>query len=85
MSRYLIKTKEEYRVDTLGEVDEFQKELRADGTFILDSFSYETKTTKEKGVIVDEYQKVIVNKTFDDAKNPTGGVEAYLLGDGGIN
>ena len=38
MSRYLIKTTDVYRVDTLDEVEQLHTELKNDANFKLDSF-----------------------------------------------
>ena len=63
MSRYLIKTTDVYRVDTLAEVEQFHSELKNDANFELDSFGYKQKQVKQKGEIVDEYCLVIQERT----------------------
>lgn len=75
MSRYLIKTTEYYRVDTVSEVEQFHQELKTDGNFILDSFGYKQKEVKQKGEVVDEYCYVTVKKVFTDEKYPSAQVE----------
>ena len=47
MSRYLIKTTDVYRVDTLAEVEQFHSELKNDANFELDSFGYKQKQVKQ--------------------------------------
>lgn len=78
MAKYLIKTTETYRVDTVTEVEEFHEELKTDGSFELDSFGYKMKQVKGKGkqagMILDEYCVVTVKKVYDDEKNPGGGL-----------
>ena len=71
MSRYLTKSTEYYRVDTVSEVEEFHTKLKNDNRFVLDSFGYKQKEIKEKGEVVDEYCYVTVKKIFTDEKYPS--------------
>ena len=79
MAKYLTKTSEVFRVDTIEEVEDFHTELKEDGTFELDSFGYKFKQVKgkgkEAGLILDEYFLVTVKKIHDDEKNPGGGIQ----------
>lgn len=75
MSRYLVKTVDTYRVDSVGEVEEFHRELKGDPHFELESFAYQQKQVKQKGEIVDEYCLVTVKKKFNDPKEPISDVE----------
>lgn len=75
MSRYLVKTTDVYRVDSVGEVEEFHRELKGDPHFELESFAYQQKQVKQKGEIVDEYCLVTVKKKFNDPKEPISDVE----------
>ena len=74
MSIYLVKTTDVYRVDSVGEVEQFHKDLKGDPHFELESFAYQQKQVKQKGEIVDEYCLVTVNKKFNDPKEPTSDV-----------
>ena len=71
MSIYLVKTTDVYRVDSVGEVEQFHKDLKGDPHFELESFAYQQKQVKQKGEIVDEYCLVTVKKKFNDPKEPT--------------
>ena len=75
MSRYLVKTVDTYRVDSVGEVEQFHTELKGDPHFELESFAYQQKQVKQKGEIVDEYCLVTVKKKFNDPKEPISDVE----------
>ena len=74
MSIYLVKTTDVYRVDSVGEVEQFHKDLKVDPHFELESFAYQQKQVKQKGEIVDEYCLVTVKKKFNDPKEPTSDV-----------
>ena len=74
MSIYLVKTTDVYRVDSVGEVEQFHKDLKGDPHFELESFAYQQKQVKQKGEIVDEFCLVTVKKKFNDPKEPTSDV-----------
>lgn len=74
MSIYLVKTTDVYRVDSVGEVEQFHKDLKGDPHFELESFAYQQKQVKQKGEIVDEYCLVTVKKKFNDPKEPASDV-----------
>ena len=74
MSIYLVKTTDVYRVDSVGEVEQFHKDLKGDPHFELESFAYQQKQVKQKGEVVDEYCLVTVKKKFNDPKEPTSDV-----------
>ncbi|MEG0153518.1 MAG: hypothetical protein RR744_10175 [Cellulosilyticaceae bacterium] len=75
MSRYLIKSTDYYRIDSLTEVEEFHKELKNNSKFELDSFGYKQKQVKQKGEIIDEYCLVTVKKIFNDEKEPMSDID----------
>lgn len=75
MSRYLVKTTDVYRVDTLAEVEEFHTELKNNPKFELDSFGYKQKQVKQKGEVIDEYCLVTVKKVFNDEKEPMSNID----------
>lgn len=70
MSRFLIKTTETYRIDTVEEVEAFHTELKENGNFELAAFSYAIKQIKEKKEVVGEYCLAKVVKIFNDEKDP---------------
>lgn len=74
MSKYLLRVNEIYRVDSENEVEEFLKELKNNSHFIVGKYSSKPKARKEKGVVVDEWQEVAVEKIFNDAKEPVSNV-----------
>lgn len=69
MGKVLIKTTEQYRVDTMEEAETLIQEAREEKGFTLIKYSNEYKTAKEKGEIVDEWQRVILVKEFAEEKN----------------
>ena len=81
MSIYLVKTTDVYRIDTVGEVEEFHNELKGDPHFELESFAYQQKQVKQKGEIVDEYCLVTVKKKFNDPKEPVSDVSIVYSSD----
>lgn len=81
MSRYLVKTTDVYRIDTLGEVEEFHNELKSNANFELDSFGYKQKQVKLKGEVVDEYCLVTVKKIFNDEKEPGSNIDVDYVKD----
>ena len=75
MSRYLIKTTDVYRVDTLAEVEQFHSELKNDANFELDSFGHKQKQVQQKGEIVDESCLVTVKNIFNCEKAPMSNID----------
>lgn len=74
---YLINATNVYRVPTVQAVLDSRKELEK-GAGELVSFSYTTKTIKQKGEIVDEYQQVKAKIVFNDEKEPESDIrEGY--------
>lgn len=75
VSKFLLKTTEEYWLTDLDTVKSFHKELQQDvidQDYQLTSFAYTEKPIKEGKEVVDSYFIVKVVKVFDDAKEPTG-------------
>jgi len=68
--RYLTKTSDVYRVDTLEEVEDLRTEMEESNKFSVASFTYTYKTVKAKGEIIDEYYQVVVKKNITDEKEP---------------
>ena len=70
MSKYLINDVVTYRVDTVEEVEILHEELKANPTFQLAQFSYQTKEIKVKGEVEDTYQLVKAKLVFNNEKEP---------------
>lgn len=68
--KYLIKTKEEYRVGSEAEAVRLIEEAKKDNHFILLKYENQYKERKQKGEVVDSYWKVTLTKTFTDEKEP---------------
>ena len=77
MSRYLLNVTEVYRVDTESEAIKFIDEARQDKRFVLKKHSSTYKEKKQKGEIVDSYEKVTLTKTMNDEKDPYSDVKIY--------
>lgn len=73
--KYLINSVDTYRVATVADVEQLHEELKNDSHFTLAAFSYKTKTVKQKGEIIDEYQLVTAKKLFNEEKEPDSVIE----------
>ena len=72
MSKYLISTVETYRVDSENEVNQLIEEAKQNGNFELTKHTVQKKQKTVKGVVEDEWYRVIFNKVFDNEKEPVG-------------
>lgn len=75
VSKFLLKTTEEYWLSDLVTVESFHKELQQDAIdqgYQLTAFAYTEKPIKEGKEVVDSYFIVKATKVFDDAKEPEG-------------
>lgn len=75
VSKFLLKTTEEYWLSDLVTVESFHKELQQDAInqgYQLTAFAYTEKPIKEGKEAVDSYFIVKATKVFDDAKEPEG-------------
>lgn len=73
MIKWLIKSQNEFRLETMSDVEEFHKEMQrkaADEGYTLSSFSWIKREKKQGGEIVDEWYIVKVAFVFNDAKEP---------------
>lgn len=70
MSTYLIKTIEQHRCDTPEEAKALIEEAKRNYLCTLIKYSNENKGQKQKGEIVDEWQRVILTKEFTSEKDP---------------
>lgn len=68
--KYLISTKEVYRVDTENLVENLVNEAKNDNRFVLIKYNVEKREQKMKGVVVDEWFRVTLEKKFTDEKEP---------------
>ena len=75
VSKFLLRTTEEYWLSDLVTVESFHKELQQDAIdqgYQLTAFAYTEKPIKEGKEVVDSYFIVKATKVFDDAKEPEG-------------
>ena len=75
VSKFLLKTTEEYWLSDLVTVESFHKELQQDAIdqgYQLTACAYTEKPIKEGKEVVDSYFIVKATKVFDDAKEPEG-------------
>lgn len=72
MIKWLLKSTNEYRLETLSDVEEFHKQLQkqASNGYTLTSFSWSEKIKKSKEEILDQYFVVKYTFTFNDPKDP---------------
>lgn len=73
MIKWLIKSTNEFRVETMSDVEEFHKNLQnmaADGGYTLTNFAWAEKFVKEKGEVVDSYFSVKCTFQFNELKDP---------------
>lgn len=70
MSRYLIKTVEQYRVDSETEAKTLIEEAKKDKGYTLAKYSSEYKERKQKGEVIDAWYRVTLNKNFTDEREP---------------
>lgn len=81
MIKWLIKSQNEYRLETMSDVEQFHKEMQAkaaDEGYTLSSFSWVEREVKEKGEVVDTYYQVkttFIFNTLKDPENPFSKVE----------
>lgn len=81
MSKYLIKTTEEWRADTEAQATTLIDDAKSDSKYTLAKYSTVKKERKAKGEVIDEYYMVTLVKVFDDPKEPTGDASVeYKIG-----
>lgn len=86
MIKFLIKSTNEFRVETMSEVEEFHKYLQEkarDEGYTLTNFAWAERTIKEKGEVVDTYYSVkatFVFNTLKEPENPFCSVEFPKIG-----
>lgn len=67
---YLIKTVEQYRVDTETEAKKLIEDAKAEKGYTLSKYSSEYKCAKSKDEVVDEWFKVVLTKEFNIEREP---------------
>lgn len=75
MSRYLIKTQEQWRVDSESEAKALIEEAKKEKTSTLAKYSSEYKEQKQKGEVVQSWYRVTLNRVFQDEKEPDSSVD----------
>lgn len=73
MIKWLIKSQNEFRLETMSDVEAFHKQLQKEaeeGGYTLTSFSWAEKTIKEKGEVVDTFFQVKTVFSFNVLKEP---------------
>lgn len=68
--KYLISSKEIYRVGSEAEAVKLIEDAKADNHFILSKYENQFKERKQKGEVIDSYWKVTLTKNFTDEKEP---------------
>lgn len=71
--KYLLTTKESFRVDTVEDAESLNKEFKNDAlnnNYELKSFSYTKKQVKSRGEVIDEYVVCTAVKVFNAEKEP---------------
>lgn len=83
MAKYLVSVVETYRVDTEEEAVRLIEEAKHSNRYELTKYTNEHKEVKQKGEVVDEYQKVALTKIVNDIKDPCveTQIEYYKPGD----
>ena len=71
MATYLVKTQETYRVSTDAEANTLINEAKEDPGYTLTKYNCQSKETKSKGEVIDEWYQVTLVKKFNDEKEPT--------------
>lgn len=74
MAKYLVSTVETYRVDSEEEVQAMIDSAKSASEYELVKYSSEHKDVKQKGEIIDSYEKLVLTKSFCDIKDPWGEV-----------
>lgn len=75
MAKYLITVTETYRVDTEEEAARLIEESKNNGKYTLAKYSSVHKERKQKGEIIDEYEKVSLTKVFNDEKEAYSNID----------
>jgi len=69
MLKFLLKVTEEYRLETMEDVDAMKEEFKASPQYNLSSFTWTKKPVKEGGEVVDCFYQVKAVKVFQELKD----------------
>lgn len=70
MAKYLVSVVETYRLDSEEEAVRLIEEAKKSNKYALAKYSNEHKEVKQKGEVIDTYQKVSLTKIINDIKDP---------------
>lgn len=76
VNKYLLTSKETYRVDTVEDAEALNLEFKEDASendYELKNFSYTKKQVKQRGEVIDEYVVCTATKVFNAEKEPLDG------------
>lgn len=68
--KFLISKVETYRVSDENEAKELIESAKRAKNYTLSKYSNEHKERKQKGEVIDEWQRVILTKVYTDEKEP---------------
>lgn len=71
---YLIKTTEQYRVESEEAAKNFIEEQKKNNNYEIVKYSSEYKDRKIKGEIAESWYRVTIVKQFNDEKDPYSGI-----------
>lgn len=87
MIKYLIKSTNEVRLETMDDVEQFHKNLQKEaeeGGYTLSTFSWAEKEVKAQGEVIETYYQVkfaFVFNTLKDPERPYKSIEFNLYND----
>lgn len=73
MIKWLIKSTNEFRLDTMEDVEAFHKDLQKEAStngYTLTNFSWAEKEVKSKGEVIESYFQVKYTFVFNNLKDP---------------
>lgn len=77
MAKYLVSVSETYRVDSETEAVRLIEDAKQSDKYQLSKYTNEKKEVKQKGEVVDEYYKIVLQKTINDIKDPWSDLEIH--------
>lgn len=77
MAKYLVSVVETYRVDSENEAARLIEEAKNSSKYELAKYASEHKEVKQKGEVVDAFEKTTLTKVFNDIKEPFSSVEIH--------
>ena len=73
MIKWLIKSQNEFRLETMSDVESFHKQVQKeaeDGGYTLTNFAWKEVEKKSKGEVIDSWFIVKYSFVFNDSKDP---------------